>query len=210
MDRPITKAMFCEGKPCAEVWSRASAYQLNLSRDSADILREGGEVRFAWNGNGLYVRAELEDSCLIATNRKDEQLHYLHGDVFELFLKPLNEPYKWEMYATPAGNKSTLFFPSWPTGLSVQSCLRDHGFRSLEVSVEETEIGWTVRMFVPSGQLSALGAAWGPGSAWTVFCGRYNCNMEDLEDPELSMVPSLSAANYHLVEEYAVLEFMEN
>lgn len=209
MDKhPVIQAVCSAGKPCTEVWDRAPAYRFSLSRDSSAILQEGGEVRFAWNAHGLYVRAELEDSCLIAKNRQDEQLHYLHGDVFELFLKPLNKSYKWEMYATPAGNKSTLFFPSWPPERSAEECLWDHNFRGLDVWVEETAIGWTAQMFVPSGQLTALGAAWGPGSEWTVFCGRYNYNSEDLETPELSMVPTLSKTNYHLIEEYAILEFL--
>jgi hypothetical protein len=87
------------------------AYPFAYSTDRKGSPVEGTSVRFAWNESGLYVSAELEDSCLVQQNRADEQLHFETGDVFELFVKPLNEPYKWEMYATPAGNKSTLFFP---------------------------------------------------------------------------------------------------
>jgi hypothetical protein len=83
--------------------------------------------------------------------------------------------------------------------------LTNHDFRTLEVSVEETGNGWNARMFVPASQLIALGAGWGDGTEWTVFCGRYNYNSEDLADPELSMVPALSATNYHLTDEYARL-----
>ena len=72
---------------------------------------EGASVRFGWNAAGLYVSAELEDSCLISTNRADEQLHFETWDVLELFIKPADDFYYWEMYATPFGNKSTLFFP---------------------------------------------------------------------------------------------------
>jgi len=60
-------------------------------------------------------------------------------------------------------------------------------------------------MFVPSAQLTALGAGWGDDTEWTVFCGRYNYSSEDLEDPELSMAPALSATDYHLTAEYARL-----
>ncbi len=207
--RPVIQAVYSDGEPCAEVWDKAPGYRLALSQDCSGVLYEGGEVRFAWNERGLVVRAELEDSCLIAINRQDEQLHYLCGDVFELFVKPLNEPYKWEMYATPAGNKATLFFPTWPTELSPEEGLLDHDFRGLGVWVEETSIGWTAQMFVPSEQLTALGAVWGSESEWTIFCGRYNCNTEDLKNPEMSMAPALSKTNYHLGEEYAVLEFLE-
>lgn len=184
----------------------SSPYPLAYSRDKGGTPQEGGQVRFAWDEAGLYVFAELEDSCIIAQNRQDEQLHYEHGDVFELFVKPANEAYYWEMYATPSGNKSTLFFPSDRSGIELDDFLHGHDFRALEVSVEETSKGWNAQMFVPAAQLSTLGAGWGNGTEWTVFCGRYNYNSEDLADPELSMVPPLSATNYHLTNEYARLE----
>jgi len=183
-------------------------YCLAYSRHKGGSPKENGEVSFGWNETGLYVFAELEDSCIIAQNRQDEQLHYEHGDVFELFVKPRTEPYYWEMYAVPSGNKSTLFFPRDRTGMELNDFLNGHDFHSLEVSVEETANGWNARMFVPATQLTALGAGWGDGSEWTVFCGRYNYYSEDLADPELSMAPPLSATNYHLTDEYARLRLL--
>lgn len=189
--------------------SFGSPYSLAYSRDKGGAPKEGGDVRFGWDETGLYVIAELEDSCIIAQNRRDEQLHYEHGDVFELFVKPLHESYYWEMYAVPSGNKSTLFFPSARTGREDPNVhLKGHDFHSLEVSVEETAKGWSAQMFVPATQLTALGAGWGDGTVWTVFCGRYNYNTEDLADPELSMAPPLSATNYHLTDEYARLRLL--
>jgi len=185
-----------------------SPYPLAYSRDKGGIPQEGGLVRFGWDETGLYISADLEDSCIIVQNRQDEQLHYEHGDVFELFVKPLNEPYYWEMYAVPSGNKATLFFPRNRAGKGLNDFLHGHAFRSLEVSVEETDKGWNARMFVPAAQLTALGAGWGDGTDWTVFCGRYNYNSEDLADPELSMAPPLSATNYHLTDEYARLRLL--
>ncbi len=68
---------------------------------------------------------------------------------------------------------------------------------------------WKAEMWVPAEQLTALGAAWGPGAEWTLFCGRYNYNNEQLADPELSMAPALSATDYHLTAEYASLRFLD-
>ena len=184
------------GNPCSMAYS--------TDRDGAPL--EGGAVRFSWDEKGLYVFAELEDSNLIALNRQDEQLHFETGDVFELFVKPLNDAYYWEMYAIPSGNKSTLFFPRDRSGMELNDFLHGHDFQSLEVSVEETSSGWSAHLFVPVSQLTALGAGWGAGLEWTVFCGRYNYNSEDLADPELSMAPPLSATNYHLTDEYAHLK----
>lgn len=179
-----------------------------FSKDRDGVPQEGATVRFAWEKSGLHVLAEMEDAHPIALNREDEQLHYESGDVFELFIKPLNEPYKWEMYATPNGNKSTLFFEEWPSNIPLEDSLSNHRFRHLSVTVEKTAVGWSVRMFVPATQLCALGAGWCDDTEWTVFCGRYNYRSGNLMDPELSMVPALSCTNYHLVDEYARLHMV--
>lgn len=182
-------------------------YPFSYSKDREGRPVEGATVRFAWSEKGLYAFAELEDSNLIQHCRSDEHIHYRTGDVLELLVQPLGGSHKWEMYATPFGNKSTLFFPDLPTRLSPEEALTKHAFRDLEVSVEITSKGWNARMFVPKSQLSALGAEWGAGAQWIAFCGRYNYNNEDLVDPELSMVPAVSTSNYHLVDEYALLRF---
>ncbi len=183
-----------------------SAYPFAYSSDRAGSPREGAVVRFAWDESGLFVFVELEDSNLIAKNKKDEQFHFRHGDVFELFVKPRHDAYYWEMYATPNGNKSTLFFPRDRSGMQPDDFLNGHRFQSLEVAAEKSSKGWNAELFVPAEQLTALGAGWGDRTEWSVFCGRYNYQDETLKDPELSMVPALSKTNYHLVDEYARLE----
>jgi hypothetical protein len=216
MDRKIGQAVFeatyCCPSPTVVDLSRGEAhvgaYRFEYSRDRQGHPDEGGCVRFGWSEQGLYAVAEFEDSHLVALNRKDEQLHYKHGDVFELFVKPCDEDYYWEMYAIPSGNKATLFFPRDRDGMTVEQHLRDHSFHGLEVTVEETSKGWNACMFVPASQLTALGAGWGDDTPWTIFCGRYNYKDDDLKNLELSMAPPLSATNYHLTQEYAELRLL--
>lgn len=184
-------------------------YPFAFSSDREGEPQEGATVRFGWDDSGLYIFAELVDSSLIALNREDEQLHFETGDVFELFLKPLNDTYYWEMYAIPSGNKTTLFFPRDRSGMELDNFLRGHDFHGLEVSVEETSTGWNAQLFIPKEQLTALGATWGSGAKWTVFCGRYNYASEELVDPEFSMAPALSKTNYHLTDEYAHLKLID-
>ncbi len=193
-----------------EVWRDAPEYEFSYSRDRSGRPREGARVRFAWSEQGLYVRAALDDSFLVSTDRRDEQLHFQSGDVFELFVKPLHDDYYWEMYATPFGNKSTLFFPREREQMTVAQHLKDHDFHGLDVASETISEGWKTRLFVPVSQLTALGAGWGDGTPWAVFCGRYNYNSEDLQSPELSMAPPLSATNYHLTNEYAELDLLRS
>jgi hypothetical protein len=191
--------------PDESFWRGAPGYLHAYSLDMGGVPREEAVMRFAWNERGLYVHAELEDSFVVATDRRDEQLHFETGDVFELFVKPLDADYYWEMYATPFGNKTTLFFPRDRAGMEVENFLRDHEFHGLEVSSEITDTGWSADLFVPAGQLTALGADWLGATEWTVLCGRYNYNNDELADPELSMLPPVSKTNYHLTKEYARL-----
>ena len=160
-----------------------ASYPLTYSTDREGMPLEAATVRFAWNESGLHVLAEMEDSRLIALNREDEQLHYLSGDVFELFVKPLNDTYYWEMYSIPSGNKSTLFFPCDRAGMELKDFLHGHNYRGLEVAVEKIPTGWNARMFIPALQLTDLGADWNAGAEWTILCGRYNYNNEDLSSP---------------------------
>lgn len=190
------------------VWATAPSYELVCSSVPNSYPVEKGVVQFAWNERGLYVVAKLADSCMVAQNLRDEQLHNQFGDVFELFVKPLNDSYYWEMYATPNGNKSTLFFPRERKGMTTVDFLNVHTFRGLEVHVMKRPDGWDAELFIPVGQLNAFGASWGVCSTWTAFCGRYNYSNEAITDPELSMTPPLSEVNYHLTEEYAEIRFL--
>ncbi len=199
------KVPYITAMPDESFWRGAPGYLHTYSLDRGGVPREEAVTRFAWNERGLYVHAELEDSFVVATDRRDEQLHFETGDVFELFVKPLDADYYWEMYATPFGNKTTLFFPRDRAGMEVENFLRDHEFHGLDVSSEITDTGWSADLFVPAEQLTALGADWLGATEWTVLCGRYNYNNDELADPELSMLPPVSKTNYHLTKEYARL-----
>ncbi|MBI9021462.1 MAG: hypothetical protein JEZ10_09455, partial [Verrucomicrobia bacterium] len=76
--RPVIQAVYSSGAPDQSVWDEISPTRLAFSKDRTGVPQEGGTMHFVWNELGLYVRAELEDSCLIAMNRQDEQLHYLY------------------------------------------------------------------------------------------------------------------------------------
>ena len=213
MSQVVFDAVYCldapQGIDCfSNVWKSAPKYNFSFAKDRSGIPVEGGEICFAWNEKGFYVAAEFEDSVLISKHRKDEVLHYQFSDVLELFIKPADDLYYWEMYATPFGNKSTLFFSEERAGLKLEKdFLQGHSFHGLEVCSEKSSKGWKTQMWIPVEQLTALGAEWGAEANWRIFCGRYNYNSEDLKDLELSMAPAISTTNYHLTEEYAVLNF---
>lgn len=219
---PVVEAVYTasipqiDGRIDETIWAKAKGYRLGFSRDKEGAPKESAEVKFAWNEQGLYMAARLDDSDLIANNDQDEQLHFRFGDTLELFIKPKNDSYCWEMYATPRGNKTTLFFFRSVGNKVFTDSLTGHDFHDLKVGVTtqgtlndpgSPDQGWTAEMWVPVNQLTHFGEAWGSGTNWTVLCGRYNYGKK-FEVPELSMMPPLSKTQFHLSGEYAELRFL--
>jgi len=192
-------------------WAEAVPYPLSLARDRlarGDVLREPGEVRLAWDGEYFYAGVRFVDTDVLARGQRDQMHHYQLGDVVELFLKPEEDPGYWELYATPAGRKSSFFLPE-----KRKLTDRDCGLRvaarvngSLNDS-RDRDHGWTAEMAVPVASLSAPGRPFRPGARWRILVARYN-HGQGLPEPELSMVPQLSRTDFHLLEEYAVLQIV--
>ncbi len=199
------------------VWQKAPAYPLFLGQDRAadgTVLEESGSVRFAWDENNVYVAVTYTDSDIVAEGTQDEQLHFNMGDVAEVFLKPGGNTCYWELYVTPHGNKSTLFFPGrgrmglpgsieYSSGLQVGAKVNG----TLDAWQDNDE-GWTAELAIPVKDLTAYGDAFGPGSDWRVLVARYNYSKNlNIIGPELSMTPQLPQTFFHLTDGYAKLEF---
>ncbi len=199
------------------IWKKSPFYELNLSRDKTDAvakLHEKGRVQFSWDDNYFYVAAVFEDSDIIAEGKEDQMHHYRYGDLCELFLKPANEAYYWELYATPANKKTSFFFPdrsylknpevfeNYSCGLKVAA--NCEGTLNNKTDKDKK---WTAEMAMPIKDLQAKGVKFNPETQWLVLIGRYNLS-QYLPDRELSMMPQLSQTNYHTYEEYAELELV--
>ncbi len=48
----------------------------------------------------------------VAEGKEDQLHHYQMGDLVELFLKPEDYTWYWELYATPIGKKTNFWFPA--------------------------------------------------------------------------------------------------
>jgi hypothetical protein len=198
------------------VWQDAVAYPLSLSvaeKAEGKELTEAGEVRVAWDNQFFYVAVRYTDSDVVAEGAEDQLHHYLMGDLAELFIKPADQTWYWEMYVTPAGRKTTLFFPGRGR-LGLKSAEDNPGGLVVAAQVQGTlnqwqdkDASWTGEMAVPLRDLTARGESFGPGSAWTIMVSRYNYSRH-LPWKELSMTPQISKTNYHLIEDYAVLKLV--
>ncbi|MCK5114003.1 MAG: carbohydrate-binding family 9-like protein [Phycisphaerae bacterium] len=209
-DKPVV----VDGKLDDACWKTAAVYKLGLSADklAKDMkLKEGGEVRFAWDDKYLYLAVSFEDNDIVAEGKQDGLHHYKMGDLCELFLKPENKSWYWELYVTPRGNKTTFFYPSkgylgLPSGFEYQCDL------TVAAQVDGTlndwsdkDRKWTAEMAVPLAELTKRGETFGEGSLWRVLIGRYNYSYY-FDGKELSMAPQLPLTSYHLTENYGILK----
>jgi len=204
----------CLDKP---IWRQAPAYELNLSKDKqaeGQHLHEKAQVRFAWDSEHFYLGATLEDSDVLQEDNRDQQYHYQTGDVLELFLKPVDQTYYWELYVTPNGLKTSLFFPGrgrlgLRSALAYQCGLRVAARVDGQLNDWHTrDRGWSAEMALPLRDLEAQGVPLRPGVPWKVFIGRYNYS-RFLPNVELSMYPAVSKTNYHLHEEWDLLHLRQ-
>jgi hypothetical protein len=200
-----------DGKLDEPIWKTAPAYQLLPMPDTASdpLLHENGSVRLAWDAKYLYLGAAFHDSDVVAEGKADNLRHYLLGDVCELFLKPGDRTWYWELYVTPAGRQTTFFFPGG--GRQLPSCLLTDTPLMVAAQIQGTlnnwhdrDQGWTAEMAVPLSLLTAHGEHFGPGYPWRILIGRYNYSRY-LSETELSSYPALSKIDFHRLKEYAHL-----
>ncbi|MEZ6084132.1 MAG: carbohydrate-binding family 9-like protein [Phycisphaerae bacterium] len=210
-DSPIV----IDGKLTEADWQNAQRFSLGRSKqDDAkephDI--EPGWVMFAYDDEYLYLAARLTDSDVVAEGDQDQMAHWQKGDVLEWFLKPADETWYWELYATPHSLKSSYWFPGGGR-LGLPSSLKYECDLSVASKIDGTlnkwqdrDNGWTTEMAIPWRDLSKHGEGVGPGSALRVLVGRYNYSRY-LDGVQLTMFPQLSVTNFHTLDEYAPLHF---
>ncbi len=206
-----------DGKLDEPVWKNTQVYELHLAENKAKNgrkVKEPGEVRLAWNDNYFYFGVTFYDSDIVAEGENNQMKHYKFGDVCELFLKPENETWYWELYVTPVGKKSNYFIPGcgsvglpsmekYKCGLKVAA--KCNGTIN---DWRDKDTCWTAEMAMPVKDLTARDESFGQGSHWRILVSRYNFSRYfETKGAELSMTPKLSAENFHLLPEYAIIEF---
>lgn len=208
-----------DGKLDDPAWKNAQVFTFHLSvaelaEAKGKDVTETGEARVCWDDNNFYLAVKFMDSDIVAEGTEDQLHHYLMGDLAELFLKPADQTWYWEMYVTPAGRKTTLFFPGRGR-LGLKSAENNPGGLRVAAqcqgtlnSWEDKDTSWTGEMAVPIKDLTARGETFRAGSKWTILIARYNYSRY-LPWKELSMTPQISKTNYHQLEDYAILSLVK-
>ncbi len=211
-----TRPVVMDGRLDDAVWQRAPAYPFSVPAAASPALSvpvETGDVRYAWDDTYFYVAARFADSDLVAEGEKDGLPQFQLGDLLEVFLKPANDTYYWELYATPLNKKTRYWFPGRGR-LGLPSCFADKDVgmvvaaqnRGTVNDWRDRDVEWTVEMAIPRAELTAYGAKFGPGEPWLVLAARYNYSRWlARQGPELSAGVPLDQVNYHLQEQYAKL-----
>lgn len=205
-----------DGKLDEPIWNQTPVYPLYVAEDKASGLgqpQEGGQVQLAWDDQYFYIAVRFEDSDIVAEGQGDQLRHFELGDLCELFLKPENGSWYWELYATPRSKKTSFLFPGWgrmglPGNMAYECDLQVAA--ELQGTLEQwrdRDQGWTAEMAMPIKDLDAQGVPFAPGQTWRILVARYNYSRYlQCQGPEYSMTPRLSQTNFHCLPEYATLE----
>jgi hypothetical protein len=136
----------------------------------------GGTVRFAWNGEGLLLHATLSDRDIFNPVTRFNEPAYLAGDVFEIFLRPLNQPAYYELHISPTNQRYQARFPKNRAdalhGETVESTTVNITLHS-EVRIDHAAARWEVFAEIPLAPLCET-APLSTSAAWLVSFSRYD------------------------------------
>ena len=211
-DSPIT----IDGKADEEAWKDAEVidhfYLPWLGKD-ARKSRTATKARLLWDREFLYFTAEMEDHDLFADITEHDGKLW-DNDVFELFFKPAdNKEGYYEFQVNAAGAILDVFFPARGKGdfYKLKSAEDFHIEAKVKLdgtlnNFEDQDRGWTVEGKIPWKDFLKSGGRPIPDEKWKFALCRYDYSME-FDEPELSTCAPLSKRNFHLLEDYASLQF---
>ena len=214
-----TGPIMLDGRLDEADWARAKPIPFRLAAIPAWRKRIGevegkGSVRMLHDDQNLYLAFEFEDADVVDLSKGDDQELYTLGDVAEIFLKPVDETWYWELHVTPKGHVSAYWFPGrGRLGLPMSEAKSHVSPRFIRVATRtqgtvnnwrDRDKGWRAEVAIPWAKLDRYGPPKDPHSRWTILLARYNYSRYRVKatGPELSTASTLAEPNFHLVDEY--------
>ncbi len=193
----------------AQIWefSRVGTRPSELGLD----LNEKGSVRMLHSEKFLYIGVTMEDSDVVQQGTKDQTHLYASGDTVEVFLKPADDTYYWELYGTPNELRTQFFYPSRSYVFLPKSA---DGHPEFEVKAkingtfndwQTIDRGWSIEFKIPKSIPEQYGAKFRAGHSWQFLIARQNYSRR-LPFKELSTVPAIAESDFHLIRQYGLLE----
>ena len=174
-----------------------------------------GSVKVGWRTRALWVYAKFEDKSIYNSATAHNDLMWQHGDVFEMFLRPLAQARYYELHVTPHNLRLQLRFKSeeevkeiqeWGTGLPDSSFVEEPLFQHW-THVNEQEGFWEVLAEIQAESVVNTGTIQ-IGDKWRFLFSRYDA---EVGNPEmvLSSTSSLSKVDFHNQQDWRTLIFAE-
>lgn len=205
--------MTLDGKLNEEVWRSSQRHVMAIAKDQSGEILEGGSVSFLMDRHHLYIGFDLVDTDVVQESDRDQDKHFLSGDLIELFIKPTDEKYYWEIYITPNDKKSIFHFLGPGRGFLPSSYLGDPSSIGVKAHVRgsmndpsDVDDGWSGEMKLPLELFKKGAKSLSMDGEWSILIGRYNYSIH-LPKVELSTQPLISQEYFHLVDEWARLRF---
>lgn len=180
-----------------------------LARQEAGLRPTG--VRVGWDGTDLLVLADLVDDDPFNPIAVYNEASFQHGDVFEVFLRPVEQDPYYEFHVTPANQTFQLRFPSAQAfatagrqGVQAAWKLATPVMRSRTRVLADRKL-WLALARIPVGQVAET-APVAPGSRWLFSFSRYDYTRGS-DRPVLSSSSPHAVCNYHRQEEWGTLVF---
>lgn len=165
------------------------------------------QVRVGWKGSNLYVEAELQDDDIFNPVNAFNAPAFTEGDVFEMFVRPVDQAAYFEFHVTPDNQLFQLRIPSAETFLSDKNkpvppdyTIRDWKIAS-QVEIFPDENRWQVRAVLPMDRL-VEGRSVGKGMEWLMSFSRYDYTRGQAE-PVLSSTSPHREVNFHRQQEWS-------
>ena len=211
-----TKPPTIDGKLDEEDWKNApkQKFVIGWAKNPKDQEpAHGATVRMLWDDDYIYFAGELEDVDIFADVTKHDGDTWTN-DCFELFIKPnAANPVYFEFHVTAANVTTDIKYPYPGKKPDAESVGWDSHMKSA-VQIDgtlnkrdDTDKGWTVEIRIPWSDFADIAARPKAGERWAFCAGRYDYTGK--EPPVNSATALLTQCNFHRVQEYDWIEFVD-
>ncbi len=181
-----------DGKLNDPIWQHAPKLPFTTLFNVGDTQNYVRYVQLAWDKNGLYWAAEIEDHDITPFGVRHNDTLW-HGDVVELFLRPYNDLRYYELEVNPNGQLFELAFPTNK---------EEHGMVAKATRMDGKTPGWRIEARIPWDELAGSPT---PDSKWTFTAAFFDHGAD--RKPVMGATAPLTQGNFHRTQEYMPLRF---
>jgi hypothetical protein len=197
-----------------KAFSRAPAVDMHqawLPQEQAEL--RPSLVRVGRTADALLVLAELHDEDIHNRAAKLNEMTFLLGDAFEMFLRPERQPAYVEFHVTPDNVKLQLRFPDESAIFGpaekrkpIESYMIRHEVFTSRVWVQPAQKRWLVLASIPAAAVYTQPVPLA-GEAWRFSFSRYDYT-RGAAQPVLSSTSPHVQCGFHRQQEWGTLRFV--